>query len=510
MATYVYSQLSKGEIRLLTLEPRSDSDQAICRLEHRFHSSDLDYEALSYCWGVGDKAHQVFCEGKTIRVTASLFSALRNLSFRSKERRLWVDAICINQNDDLEKNHQVSMMGTVYSSASRTVVWLGDDKEVEAAVSRVQRLPLPIIPPSSATCSENLIRQIAPIFDCPWFQRLWVVQEVALASDCEFVVRQKQVSFDKISAVFVGITDRWGYQQLFNATSGVNFENINKIRSYIRARQTSRLFPLDLLRKTEGFRVTDKRDKLYALFGLSPVSKEFPIKYDDEVNDVFVKFAAWALLEFPDLALLSSTRGPDNELPAPSWASSYNMRGLPISFLAVESLFVWGAGALDSTNTSSANHDRNGRSDVDCSDTTASCPRAATIRRLAAALILESGDEGHILLTSVGEHIQGQQISYQHHKTLRDTLSIWARYRTLGYTSEGRLAWLPRRSQEPRPTEARVGDRICIFRGDRLPYVARPVGDGTYRLVGECWVQGMMQGEWVRDKEGKLDTVRLR
>ncbi|KAK4206858.1 heterokaryon incompatibility protein-domain-containing protein [Rhypophila decipiens] len=113
MAPYVYSQLGPGEIRLLVLAPRSGWGEVICRLEHRLLSSDPDYEALSYCWGVDDKDHQVICEGKIIKITASLFSALRHLSFKRKERRLWVDGICINQDDDHEKNHQVSMMGTI-------------------------------------------------------------------------------------------------------------------------------------------------------------------------------------------------------------------------------------------------------------------------------------------------------------------------------------------------------------------------------------------------------------
>ncbi|KAM7202642.1 Heterokaryon incompatibility protein (HET) domain containing protein [Naviculisporaceae sp. PSN 640] len=567
MDLYVYSPLREGEIRLLVLKQRSDSVRAICRLEHRLHSKDLDYEALSYCWGVGERDYQVICEGKAINVTATLFSALRHLPFRNKERRLWVDAICINQDDDLEKNHQVAIMGAIYSSAKRTVIWLGDDKKVEAAVGRVERLTLPIIPASSTKGTKNLIRQIAPIFDCPWFRRLWVVQEVALANDCAFVARYKQVSYDKMIAVFRGMPKLEEYWYLLNEASAANLKNIYVIRYRIQEGQFTRLFLLELLHETDRFDVTDKRDKLYALFGLSTIFKGFPIKYDDEINDVFVNFGAWALREFPDLGLLSVARGPDNELPSPSWAPSYNMRGLPYSFLALEYIAAWGIRGPERMNNCSGIHDPNDHpkhygSDGGCSDTTASwvavdgltllltgifvdavqdtihedffalydcdyrralnsmrewaCrkarerePREATIRRLAAALIVESGDEEHIFLTQVKEHIQGKRISDQHHLRLRRKLFIWGKYRALGYTEEGRLVWLPRRSWEPRPTDARGGDRICIFRGGRLPYVVRPVGDGTYRLVGECWVQGMMQGEWVVNREPRLETISL-
>jgi hypothetical protein len=571
MATYVYSPLGKGEIRLLVLEPRSDSHQVICRLEHRLLSGDPDFEALSYCWGVDSKVEQAICDGKTLKITASLFSALSHLSLKRKERWLWVDAICINQDDDHEKNHQVSMMGTIYHSARKTVVWLGEDKEVETAVGRLERLRVPIIPPSSASSSRNLTRQIAPIFDCAWFQRLWVVQEVALASECEVVAGYKQVALDKMEALLNSYSDMiWKHRELFNVSSAVNFTSICQIHNDIQTGRSSPIFLLELLQLTEEFDVTNKRDRLYALFGLSRVSKGFPIKYDNQnrtVNDVFVDFAAWALSEFEDLALLSFTRGPDDTLPAPSWAPSYGMCGLPNSFLNICPTFsIWGTTLPGTNSSSSSSHGRNGPStpgssdggsgdtptswfDVDgqtllltgmfldtvqdtiheafnaaaeegkrraldaardwaCRIARGSEPRAATIRRLAAALILESGDDEHNFLTAVVEHMQQRHISHKHHKRLIDGLCTWARYRCLGFTAGGRLAWLPRRISRP-SCDAWVDDRICIFRGGRLPYVVRTVGDGTYSLVGECWVQGMMHGEWFLHGEVKLEEIHL-
>ncbi|KAM7217600.1 Heterokaryon incompatibility protein (HET) domain containing protein [Rhypophila decipiens] len=550
MAPYVYSQLGPGEIRLLVLAPRSGWDEVICRLEHRLLSSDLDYEALSYCWGVDDKDHQVICDGKIIKITASLYSALRHLSFKRKERRLWVDGICINQDDDHEKNHRVSMM------------------EVETAVGRVERLRMPIIKPSSANSSTNLIRQIAPILHCPWFQRLWVVQELALARESEFVAGFKQVTTWKMMQLLQTIWAQLWKPALLKFHSAINFMQLCIIRKRVQTGQLSPIFFLELLQLTEYFLVTDERDRLHALFGLSPVSKGFPVKDEDGVSDVFVNFAVWALSEFTDLALLSFSRGPDNTLPPPSWAPSYGMCGLPSSFLDKTQRFsIWGTGLPDTIKNSSGSHGRNSPSttsssdDVD-GDTPTSLfevhghtlllngvfldmvqdtfpvelhtalgkelrgnlgtlrqwayriargkeSRAAMIRRLAAALILSSGNDEHSLLTAVVEYIQQPDTLHLFQRRLGQNISITARCRCLGLTAGGRLAWLPRRNL-PQLTDlscnTRVGDRICAFRGARLPYVVRPVGDGTYKLVGECCVEGIMQGEWLLRKEAKQDS----
>ncbi|KAM7196560.1 hypothetical protein V8F33_006059 [Rhypophila sp. PSN 637] len=137
--------------------------------------------------------------------------------------------------------------------------------------------------------------------------------------------------------------------------------------------------------------------------------------------------------------------------------------------------------------------------------------RAAMIRRLAAALITESGDEEHYLLTAAAECIQRRDTSHPYQTRLRWDISLGARYRCLGFTAGGRLAWLPLRL--PRLTDSscntRVGDRICVFRGARLPYVVRTLGDGTYKLVGECWVEGIMQGEWLLNREVKVERIHL-
>jgi hypothetical protein len=100
----------------------------------------LDYEAVSYTWGdpvegwqLDDQRMNLCSLNETIK--GNLAAALRRFRHETNERRLWVDALCINQADHGERAQQVAMMAQIYSRAARTLVWLGEDtEEVDGAV----------------------------------------------------------------------------------------------------------------------------------------------------------------------------------------------------------------------------------------------------------------------------------------------------------------------------------------------------------------------------------------
>ena len=85
------------------------------------------YEALSYVWGSDEKPFRVACNQKSgIPVTASLYHALRDLRLEDEIRTIWADAICINQHDVPERNHQVLLMDRVYKGAQKVVTYVGE------------------------------------------------------------------------------------------------------------------------------------------------------------------------------------------------------------------------------------------------------------------------------------------------------------------------------------------------------------------------------------------------
>lgn len=95
------------------------------------------YEALSYVWGGEDKPQSILIDNKALKVTQNLYTALLHFRNRQCPRLLWVDAICIDQETDEEKEHQIQLMAAIYAGASRVLVWLGEaqDKSDQALKS---------------------------------------------------------------------------------------------------------------------------------------------------------------------------------------------------------------------------------------------------------------------------------------------------------------------------------------------------------------------------------------
>ncbi|KAK3947845.1 hypothetical protein QBC32DRAFT_401322 [Pseudoneurospora amorphoporcata] len=147
--------MSRGYIRLLQLLPSEDEDAAIhCRL----FPATLDskgtrpYEALSYVWGSEDKPCSISINGCDLAVGKNLYVAMLYFRDHFIERTIWIDAICIKQGDNEEKGHQVQSMAKIYAKASRLSIRRLDD---------------------------NI--GILILLQRPWFQRIWVLQEIAAA-----------------------------------------------------------------------------------------------------------------------------------------------------------------------------------------------------------------------------------------------------------------------------------------------------------------------------------------
>ncbi|KUJ13322.1 HET-domain-containing protein, partial [Mollisia scopiformis] len=127
---FTYNPLDtlQSEIRLISLQPSQHDNDIECQLL----SANLDeqpvFEALSYEWGPPTPLSHcswIKLDGHNSPVRENLRAALSCLRFKDKARIIWIDALCINQKDVKERNHQVAQMGKIYSQASRVIAWLG-------------------------------------------------------------------------------------------------------------------------------------------------------------------------------------------------------------------------------------------------------------------------------------------------------------------------------------------------------------------------------------------------
>ena len=215
---YKYSSLlaHPNSIRLLRLLPADRPDDPIkCQifdysLTTPSRTSHL-YECLSYVWGDVKSRSMIGIDGAELAVTKNLYVALQRLRDPSLDRILWVDAVCINQEDLDERTQQVQIMAMIYANASRVIVWLGEEKEgsdeamklIREEASRMYRreknfemdeyvldekdddvdpgdeaLPKEAADKSDseeATGSETR-NQIMSFLRRPWFRRVWVTR----------------------------------------------------------------------------------------------------------------------------------------------------------------------------------------------------------------------------------------------------------------------------------------------------------------------------------------------
>ncbi|KAH8899124.1 HET-domain-containing protein [Thozetella sp. PMI_491] len=186
-------EAGKRQIRLLRIKPALyradfvDLDIILVSLDYA-----PCYSALSYCWGTAEADREIICNGKAFTARASLEGALKRVRpfLRGQNRiiYLWADAICINQEDDVEKADQLPLMRDIYRTADSVLVDLGDvDITWFPAFDLINRAGflaeageyVGALPPRDdpTNCWDLLME----IFDRPWFTRRWIIQEYILA-----------------------------------------------------------------------------------------------------------------------------------------------------------------------------------------------------------------------------------------------------------------------------------------------------------------------------------------
>ena len=197
----IYLPLSDpDEIRLLVLQPRNGGEAVACNFKHVKKSRKPQYEALSYIWGSNDIMN-IQINGHDAEVRQNLWQALYHLRYDNAPRILWVDAISINQQDVHERNHQVEMMGKIYAGASRVVVWLGEPTPpiIQAMEFLARTKPGDVVTKLQAgnrnfdyqfyRISRNgrfstvKSAEINTLLLHQYWDRLWIIQEVLLASE---------------------------------------------------------------------------------------------------------------------------------------------------------------------------------------------------------------------------------------------------------------------------------------------------------------------------------------
>ena len=370
-----------NSIRLLILEPGEPPDKLVFRVElPRLTPAPRAYTAVSYVWGDANDTVDIFSSEGTLSITKNLYDILLKLRLSDEPRRIWADAVCINQADEVERNHQVRQMGRIYSSAELVAVWLGRDDEGYAfrafyAVSGIASggehnvigsRPVGGEPAYFLGCGKlyftgsrmfsfedsDACKAVFTLFLRPWFRRVWCIQEVALAKLAIVHWGDFEMSWKWLGLAAARFWDGYRLSALEHQlevgtlelgleleTGITNADYMYRVSRGCAAHSKPSLSPsfLRLLHESDGFQATDPRDLVYGLLGL-PIcdlgangngGPFMEPDYSLSKEQLYVRLAEKLYHLYGPIPLLSCVQhGPEiqhNSLPTwiPRWDESY-------------------------------------------------------------------------------------------------------------------------------------------------------------------------------------------
>ena len=566
--SYQYSVLNKpDDIRLVLINPGSDDDEISCTLTHHSIKNKPLYQALSYTWDNNVRTHSVKISKDILPVTANLHSALKCFRSSVRQRALWVDAICINQNDIEERERQIGIMGLIYSYATEVLIWLGDEPDnVEEAFKLIAKFeneldmqdPEFIHSMHQVTSSNSTLwRAFSSILNKSWFTRAWVVQEVVLAAHAQVFCGSQTSTWDALSKtvnwIFDNNLDSWQQGLAHLAVSRITL--IQKLwRKNEGPTDGPIILLLDLFKYTES---TESRDKVYAFLSLTSDTPYFSPNYRISCEELYTSVAVRHLdSDFSYVLCCVDCSINNSGLRLPSWVPNWEATNIQSAHrISLQFSKFWGFKAAaethaqwtysehdqvlsvtgfvfdtilqtaeylyDTTQNSSFGledfHDKFGNmksrfqefdeiaalsgvrpgmnisedsysrlfimnQPIKLENSTYPSDQLHRIGYQATREILLHLDDiisGNMKLEDINDFATTDAYLNAINKTII--------YKRLCATKRHHLGWLPEAGA--------VGDLVCIFYGAGVPFILRPTGNSCYKLIGPCYIQGMMYGE---------------
>ncbi|RYP49315.1 hypothetical protein DL768_004940 [Monosporascus sp. mg162] len=355
MDSFTYRPLPPSEyIRVLELLPpafnqlstdRNPSDIR-CKIEHVALEDEPQYDALSYCWGDPTQSiREIICDGTLLVITENLYCALTRLREETVSVRLWVDAVCINQVDQVEKATQIPLMGDIYKNSEHVLIWLGEEApedegslefarflETESyrdrtpiqdqfvwAFRRARHVPPP---------HDEKWKKFFALFKRPWFSRLWIIQEVAVARNPVVACGSSRISWDALLKALrysgmLGIESF--YYNAINLNGVYDLQNCRK--QYLEGTPSSLS---KLLTRTQQAAATNPLDKIYGLWAIADRSNIAQLSitpsYKIPVENLYRDVAVHTLRTSRSLDLFWGLRCRDrSNLHLPSWVPDWTL-----------------------------------------------------------------------------------------------------------------------------------------------------------------------------------------
>jgi hypothetical protein len=319
--TYASSKETQSDdptkIRILTLSPGKNSDPLYGILEEKSLHNELDYEALSYTWAdeSGDAtmlrnlflgSNDNYC--KRLPITKNCYAALQCLRKPREERRLWIDSVCINQQNPDEKRVQIGLMRDIYQKATRVLIYLGEGNDQTNQALEYMML-------QSMTPGDYGYHHIKSLFDKQYFSRVWILQEIAHAKE-----------------IYIYCGEKWAPWLNFHINSIEVLPKTDVIPPRISLCRVHEVRSATSLGKWlfNGMpcKATRAEDKIFAFFGLFHDSSHYNLVADHNlsVEQVYTGISAFLATEgncLGELLRRASCRLPGLKPDLPSWVPDF-------------------------------------------------------------------------------------------------------------------------------------------------------------------------------------------
>ncbi|CAG9988715.1 unnamed protein product, partial [Clonostachys byssicola] len=532
---------SQLQLRLLSLAGGADDEPLAAHIyATSLDESDLPiFEALSYVWGPtnapgkitlvpGDDAGNAIEAARhasTLEVTANLASALKHLRYPDRARVLWVDAICIDQSNLVERNTHVQKMGEVYEAASRVLIWLGpeaDDstlviKALSSLSSKVmcnhalnsmqmidqnmdRSLAHPLVP---VPFSENESRGLNKLLRRPWFGRLWVIQEAIKGSSrAVLVCGHSSMLWSSFTNALFCILKKDLEDEIEECDWIGDF-----LEPFLDIHNTGAWPSMDnFMRNTRMMSCTDHRDRIYAVAPLAgvPLNKlKITPDYSLPVSEVYKNF----MLKWIDFSQTLGLMGVfEINAAGPSWIPGYNSSpqcdfwthseaccgiAADVKYLGSNKLRVAG---VQFATVEGVKPLLMAECEADC---ILSCVRNITPRGIQSKTY-PTGCRASLALAAtlvcaldpMDEPDEDTDPDDRYDIEDDDFMKLFyvsGQGRSLATTKEGYYVLAPKDTQP--------GDAVCTLLGLENHIVLRPVGRREYRVIGQCFVHGLNFGE---------------
>ncbi len=557
-----FAPLDPGRIRILRLHPGQPGDPIRCDRLVASLQHPPAYKYLSYIWGDASERESITVASDSCMVTKNLAIALWAIRRQNLTLTIWVDALCINQEDVMERNSQVLLIPQIVQGASETIVWLGlSTEDSDFAMDFVGRYDEFITKGLEGSAILALKQALISLFTRPWWSRVWVVQEAILSKSVVAICGSSSTPFEK----FVGLRNfqpsqesSRDFQSLIQPVADMPFGDVLWLWDQLNTEVLNGTATLlSIMIAIRRLHCADARDKVYAPLGLcrengssisvdynktySQVYKEamqlfllnediFPLYIIEEhlptqISDLPSWVIDWSIPPVPRTGFAFDGKGPRRAYRSGAFPGGFNQLLRIAEKPPDNEYFIFREGiqldtisqvgepfGLAGTNTATLELCcsqwwrlyRAGLNDVFLHD-----PRAQErfCRTLVANRLENFVEEPtKAFLQDFESWLESlHEIPSLPPDNTIDRLNGRLNALICRSCSSRKFAVTRRGYQTLVPEKAQSGDAIVVLVGGDVPFVMRPCG-GDYILVGEAYVDGFMNGEALDNIEGSKVT----